>query len=80
MSTVLTQKEFTELETWLSSHKEEMPASIGAIISRMMALYLVLAKAQAKSKDILSQLRMAMGLIPKSEKGSQLSEKHSGGV
>ncbi len=80
MQPALTPQEFSELETWLSSHKQEMPTSIVAIIARMMALYLTLAKTQAKSKEILLQLRIAMGFIPKSEKGRQLSEKHAGGV
>lgn len=71
----LSQAEFQELKEWIESHKSEWPTQIRSFIERLVAVYLTLAKDKRRSAETLRLLRQAMGLIPTSEKGAQITQK-----
>lgn len=72
----LTQAELDDLKAFLGERKADWPAGIYATMERLIALYLTLINAKNKAGDLLKTLRMAMGIIPKSERGKQLLSKH----
>ena len=72
----LTQAEFEELRTWSETNGGAWPEQIQASLQRLFAVYQSLAHDKKKAADVLKTLRMAMGLEPKSERGSQALEKN----
>jgi hypothetical protein len=71
----LTQAEIDELSAFFDDHRTVLPERICANLGRLIALYLTLINAKKKAGDILTTLRMAMGIIPTSERGKQLLSK-----
>jgi hypothetical protein len=71
----LTHAELDELSAFFDANKTEWPESICVILGRLIALYLTLINARKKAGDILKTLRMAMGILPTSERGKQLLAK-----
>ena len=71
----LTQAEIDDVKAFLEGNDHDWPDGIHAILGRLIALYVMLANAKKKSGDILRTLRMAMGIIPTSERGKQLLTK-----
>jgi hypothetical protein len=82
----LTKVELEELAAWMSHHPGDLPESVAGLLMRMIAVYSDLtSRGDVRAKQTLHQLRMAMGIVPKSEKGSQIlgqgtSEKHGLGT
>lgn len=72
---VLSRDEFAFLRTWMAANPAALPAEVRTLMSRVCELYHRLATDKAASRDVLRTLQMAMGLIPTSERGSQLLEK-----
>lgn len=72
MTTALSQAEIAEVSAYIEMHKAQWPAHIAQMLERLLALYRTLAGNERKSREVLKTLRMAMGIIPTSERGSQL--------
>jgi hypothetical protein len=68
----LTQAEFDELRAYVTEHKDVWPSHITQLLERLLALYRTLAQDKRKAAEVVKTLRMAMGIIPKSERGAQL--------
>src|SRR5262249_2248344 len=75
-SDALTRDELDLLETWFRDHETSLPPEVRAVQERMMALYRAAAKSKRAAAETLLALRMAMGIVPKSERGAQLFEKN----
>jgi hypothetical protein len=71
----LSADEFAALKTWVAENKQALPSPIGAMIERMIALYAKLASEKKNTSDVVRTLRMAMGIIPTSERGKQLLDE-----
>jgi hypothetical protein len=71
----LTQTEFEVLKAWIDHNKGEWPVSVRTILERLIALYAQLAGDKRKANEVLITLKMAMGIIPTSERGKQLLSK-----
>lgn len=63
------QEEIAQLRAWFEANKAEVPKSIVEILIRMLVIYMSLAQSVVKSKQTLTRLREAMGILPKSERG-----------
>jgi hypothetical protein len=71
MSTpALSQAEYEILYTWSCSVDEP----VRSLQIRLLNLYKDLAHDQRKAAEMLKAMRLAMGLIPKSERGLQILE------
>lgn len=70
--------EFEQIRQWLVQNRDQIPEPIGLILDNLLSSYDKLVKNKKNQKEILFHLRQAMGLIPKSEKGS--SEKKCPGI
>jgi len=71
----LTSPEFDALKAWIDENKAVWPEPIQALLGRLIALYQKLANDKSNASDVLKTLRMAMGIVPTSERGKQLLEK-----
>ena len=72
----ITTDEFKTINNWLLSQTGSLPKEIGDILGRLSKNYWdVLTVNKQKQSSTLLELRLAMGIIDKSEKGS--SEKKS---
>ena len=72
------QEDYQALRTWFEENRSELPEKISRSLEAVIALYQSLSLEKEKSRDILRSMRLAMGLIPKSEKGSLLTKQHRG--
>jgi hypothetical protein len=63
-------KEIDEVVEWLNS-EPNIPSNILLLLKRILSVYGSLLKGAGKAKQVLHTLRQAMGILPKSEKGSQ---------
>jgi hypothetical protein len=75
-SDALTWSEFELLSSWKKENEHAWTDDVRAALERLMALYLKLTKDRKAASDTLRSLWMAMGIIPKSERGAQLLEKN----
>ncbi len=78
-----TKDELKEIAKWYEANKASVPERIGGIIARLLACYLSLSQSKAKAAQVLTRLREAMGILPKSERGKsdkakQLPENSQG--
>ncbi len=71
--TALSPAEFEELSLWMKSQNMEISTRVKSLIIRLCSSYEALLLNQKNSSQLLKSLRIAMGIIPSSEKGSQLS-------
>lgn len=71
----LSQSEFEEIKDWLAGHQDAMPAHTLALFRRLMAVYEALAHKSRQASQTLQTLRTLMGILPSSEKGSQLANQ-----
>ena len=67
---LINKGDLEEIKAWLSASQGQMPESISNNLKKMLRIYAELAKGSAKAKQVLLLLRQAMGILPKSEKGS----------
>jgi hypothetical protein len=68
----VTEAEFDQVKAWLASQPVGLPEPLRLVIERLLLQYLWLLKSAARAKETLRTLRVAMGFIPKSERGAQL--------
>lgn len=66
-----TISEIDELQKWLSANATLIPENISLILKKTFAVYSSLTKGTVRAKQTLDTLRRAMGILPKSEKGTQ---------
>jgi hypothetical protein len=64
----VSKQELMGLMSWVKA-VENMPAEIRTGFKRLFAVYSSLSQGSARAKRTLTALRMAMGIIPKSERG-----------
>jgi len=62
-------KEINDVIIWLDS-KPSIPENILDCLRKIIAVYSNLIKGATRAKQVLHSLRQAMGILPKSEKGS----------
>lgn len=72
-----TKDELNEARKWLEANRNELPQAIFWTLLRMLAVYSAFAQSAAKAKQTLARLREAMGIKPKSERGSSLGAGES---
>ncbi len=70
------KSEFDDVANWLKSNPE-IPENILSALLKILAVYSSMMKGMDKAKNTLQTLRQAMGIMPKSEKGSQLAAEGS---
>lgn len=70
--TAPTREEFNDIVKWVDTSEGEIPSGIFDTLKKVISVYSSLNQGMSKAKGTLSALRVAMGIIPKSEKGSQL--------
>lgn len=72
-TTAISKQEFDELTKWLKESNADLPLEIANNLQKLFAVYINLNLGATRSKQTLAELRRAMGILPKSEKGSQLN-------
>lgn len=65
-----TADEFQQVKQWVDS-QPNVPENILVGLKKILVVYGSLLKGVGKAKQVLHTLRQAMGIVPKSEKGSQ---------
>lgn len=68
----VTQAEYEQVKSWLASKPAGLPEALRLILERLLNQYLWLLRGATRARDTLQMLRIAMGFIPKSERGRQL--------
>ncbi len=68
----ISRSDFVETETWCLNHLDLFPPTQGEVITRVFSSYTDLLETKQNGLQTLQALRQAMGITPKSEKGSQL--------
>lgn len=72
----LTRADLDELCGWVSAQGDAWPERMRGHFDLLVAQHLELLKDAKRASDTLLAMKLAMGLIPKSERGSQLLQKH----
>lgn len=67
----LSKAEFNEVVRWFSENSSVIPDPIRANVGRMIAVYSNMGRGKTRANQTLVQLRQAMGILPKSERGKQ---------
>ena len=67
----ISKQDLLKLIAWLTDSKIIFPDGILDLLKRMTAVYSSFTQSEKRAKQTLLQLRMAMGFIPKSERGKQ---------
>lgn len=70
--TAPTKEEFNDIVNWIASAEKVIPSGIFTTLKKIVAVYSSLNQGIKRAKGTLNALRTAMGILPKSEKGSQL--------
>jgi len=65
-----TTDEFKQVMEWVDS-QPNIPENILTCLKKILSVYLGLVKGAGRAKQVLHVLRQAMGITPKSERGSQ---------
>ena len=73
----LSQNELCAVAAWIEHEKSALPAEIHGFLIRLLAVYGNLILGALRAKQTLARLREAMGISPKSERGSQKSKKET---
>ena len=63
-------KDFIQIKDWFDQNRDQLPKPIDQILNNLIKSYSQLVENKRDQKEILFHLRQAMGLIPKTEKGS----------
>src|SRR5579862_8694876 len=71
--TALSRQELDEVRGWISSAGDGVPENVRASVVRMIAVYASMGLGKKRADQTLIQLRQAMGIVPKSERGKQAS-------
>ena len=72
----LTQADLGELCGWVSANDASWPERIRKHFERLIVQHFDLLKDTKRASETLMAMKLAMGLIPSSERGSQVLEKH----
>ena len=67
----LSQNELCAVAAWIENEKSALPEDIRSFLIRLLAIYGNLILGALRAKQTLARLREAMGISPKSERGSQ---------
>ena len=65
------KQELNNVKDWFDQNEQSLPEDVRNSLRRVLAVYLGLAQSAKRAKATLQTLRMAMGFIPKSERGAQ---------
>lgn len=71
----LNTEEYSEIHSWLEANSKLLPQKIEENIKNLLGMYSKLASSTQSQSKTLKQLRLAMGIIAKSEKGSSDEKK-----
>ena len=74
MHKALSKDELNELHTWLETSGKELPEAVEGNLRRLLAVYFNLAQGASRAKATLMSLRLAMGFVPKSERGKSIAK------
>jgi hypothetical protein len=66
-----TKQELNNIKSWFDQNEQSLPEDVRNSLKRVLAVYLGLAQSAKRAKATLQTLRMAMGFVPKSERGAQ---------
>jgi hypothetical protein len=66
-----TKHELNNVKSWFDQNEQSLPEDVRNSLRRVLAVYLGLAQSAKRAKATLQTLRMAMGFVPKSERGAQ---------
>lgn len=72
-TTAISKQDFLVTKKWFDQSSHGLPSEIAINLERILAVYDSLSMGAIRSKTTLAELRRAMGITPKSEKGSQLN-------
>lgn len=72
-TTAINKQDLDKIKEWLDDPNNQIPSGISDILKRIVAVYLSLNLGFLRAKQTLTELRRAMGIIPKSERGAQLN-------
>lgn len=72
------REDFELIAQWIETHGCELPQNVQQALTDMLSVFSNLIQGDERAKRTLTQLRLAMGILKKSEKGS--SANHSTGV
>lgn len=72
----LTRADLDELIEWVTVNSSMWPTRIKGHFERLVAQHLELLKESKRASETLLAMKLAMGLIPSSERGSQILQKH----
>lgn len=67
----VSKSEFERAKTWFDENRVLFPVDVGDFFGRILAVYLSLVQGAIRAKHTLQTLRQAMGISPKSERGSR---------
>jgi hypothetical protein len=74
MNQPVTKGDFVAAKKWLVKHPGVLPPEVHQVAETVFQDYWDLLESKKNSLETLKRLREAMGILPKSERGSQ--EKH----
>lgn len=72
----INKHELDELKLWLDNPSNGAPIAMIDLMKKIIAVYFNLLQGVSRAKITLQELRRAMGIIPKSEKGSQINSEN----
>jgi hypothetical protein len=75
--TALSRQELDEVRGWISSAGDGVPQNVRVSVVRMIAVYASMGLGKKRADQALIQLRQAMGIVPRSERGKQASAPSS---
>ena len=69
-----TKQELNGLKNWFEQNESSLPEDVRNSLRRVLAVYGGLVLSAKRAKVTLQTLRMAMGFVPKSERGAQAKD------
>ncbi len=72
-TTAINKQDLDKIKEWLDDPNNQIPSGIYDILKRIVSVYLSLNLGFLRAKQTLTELRRAMGIIPKSERGAQIN-------
>lgn len=72
---LMTRKQYDTLKAWYDTNSREWPDEIQGLFKILFALFHTLTTMHSRHQQVLTRLREAMGILPKSESGRQLQKR-----
>ena len=66
-----TKQELNTVKSWFDQNEQSLPEDVRSSLRRVLAVYFGFMQSAKRAKATLLTLRMAMGFVPKSERGAQ---------